>query len=102
MLRLTNSLQTELAQITATCATRAKVNLTHSCNNFLVSYQSVLDKFFGPNTPLVTLSTLTLTELEKKVDVMLTNCNTTECYRIVNYTILKLTNYLLITPKTCS
>jgi hypothetical protein len=55
-----HSLQMELAQITTTCATRATVNLTYSCNNFLVSYQSVLDKFFRTNTPLVTLSTLTL------------------------------------------
>ena len=73
----------ELAQLTTTCATRATVNLTYSCNTFLVSYQSVLDKFFRTNTPLVTLSTLTLTELEKKVYVMLTNCNTIECYNKV-------------------
>ena len=78
-----HSLQMELAQITTTCATRATVNLTYSCNNFLVSYQSVLDKFFRTNTPLVTLSTLTLTELEKRVDVMLANCNTIECYNKV-------------------
>ena len=83
MLRQTHSLQMELAQITTTCATRATVNLTYSCNTFLVSYQSVLDKFFRTNTPLVTLSTLTLTELEKKVYVMLTNCNTIECYNKV-------------------
>ncbi len=69
----------ELAQITTTCATRATVNLTYSCNNFLVSYQSVLDKFFRTNTPLVALTTLTLTELEMKVDVKLANCNTIEC-----------------------
>lgn len=75
-----HSLQMELEQITTTCSTRATVNLTYSCNNFLVSYQSVLDKFFRTNTPLVTLSTLTLTELEKKVYVMLANCNTKECY----------------------
>jgi hypothetical protein len=31
----------------------------------------------------VTLSTLTLTELEKKFDVMLANCNTIECYNKV-------------------
>lgn len=73
-------LHMELAQITTTCATRATVNLTYSWNNFLVSYQSVLDKFFRTNTPLVTLSTLTLTELEIRVDVMLANCNTIECY----------------------
>ena len=78
-----HSLQMELAQITTTCTTRATVNLTYSCNNFLVSYQSVLDKFFRTNTPLVTLSTLTLTELEKKVDVMLANCNTIDCYNKV-------------------
>ena len=78
-----HSLQMELAQITTTCAKRATVNLTYSCNNFLVSYQSVLDKFFRTNTPLVTLSTLTLTELEKKVDLMLANCNTIECYNKV-------------------
>jgi len=78
-----HSLQMELAQITITCATRATVNLTYSCNNFLVSYLSVLDKFFRTSTPLVTLSTLTLTELEKKVDVMLANCNTIECYNKV-------------------
>ena len=46
-----HSLQMELAQITTTCATRATANLTYSCNNFLVSYQSVLDKFFRTNTP---------------------------------------------------
>jgi hypothetical protein len=78
-----HSLQMELAQITTTCAKRATVNLTYSCNNFLVSYQSVLDKFFRTNTPLVTLSTLSLTELEKKVYVMLANCNTIECYNKV-------------------
>lgn len=78
-----HSLQMELAQITTTCAKRATVNLTYSCNNFLVSYQSVLDKFFRTNTPLVTLSTLALTELEKKVDVMLANCNTIACYNRV-------------------
>ena len=83
MLRQLDSLQMELAQITTTCATRVTVNLTYSCNNFLVSYQSVLDKFFRTSTPLVTLSTLTLTELEKKVDVMLANCNTIECYNKV-------------------
>ena len=75
-----HSLQMELAQITTTCAKRATVNLTYSCNNFLASYQSVLDKFFRTNTPLVTLSTLTLAELEKKVDLMLANCNTIDCY----------------------
>jgi hypothetical protein len=73
----------ELAQITTTCATPATVNLTYSCNNFLVSYQSVLDKFFRTNTPLVTLTTLTLTELEIKVDVMMANCNTIKCYNKV-------------------
>ena len=78
-----HSLQIELAQLTITCATRATVNLTYSCNNFLVSYQSVLNKFFRTNTPLVTLSTLALNELEKKVDVMLANCNTIECYNKV-------------------
>ena len=83
MLRQLITFQMELAQLTATCATRATVNLTYSCNTFLVSNQSVLDKFFRTNTPLVTLSTLTLTELKKKVYVMLTNCNTIECYNKV-------------------
>ena len=78
-----HSLQMELAQITTTCAKRATVNLTYSCNNFLASYQSVLDKFFRTNTPLVTLSKLSLTELEKKVDLMLANCNTIVCYNKV-------------------
>lgn len=78
-----NSLQVELAQIKTTCATRATVNLTYSCNNFLVSYQSVLNKFFHTNTPLVTLTSSTLMELEKKVDDMLANCDTIECYNKV-------------------
>ena len=78
-----HSLQIELAQLTITCATRATVNLTYSCNNFLGSYQAVLNKFFHINTPLVTLKTLTLAELEKKVDTMLANCHTIECYNKV-------------------
>lgn len=90
-----HNLQMELAQITTTCATRATVNLTYSCNNFLVSYQSVLNKFFRTNTPLVTLSTLALNELEKKVDVMLANCNTIECYNKVGLFITKI-NQLFI------
>jgi hypothetical protein len=78
-----HSLQLELSQITTTCATRATVNLTYSCNNFLVSYQSVLNKFFHTNIALVTLTTLPLPELEKKVDDMLLNCDTIECYNKV-------------------
>ena len=78
-----HSLQIELAQLTTTCATGATVNLTYSCNNFLGSYQAVLNKFFHTNTPLVTLKTLTLAELEKKVDTMLANCHTIECYNKV-------------------
>lgn len=94
-IKTAHNLQMELGQITTTCATRATVNLTYSCNNFLVSYQSVLNKFFRTNTPLVTLSTLALNELEKKVDVMLANCNTIECYNKVGLFITQI-NQLFI------
>jgi hypothetical protein len=68
-LETAHHLQVELAEITITCATRATANVTYSCNNFLIKYQSVLNKFFHNNTTPVGMI-LPLGELEKKVDVI--------------------------------
>lgn len=87
-------LQVELAEITTTCATRATANVSYSCNNFLIKYQSVLNKFFHNNTTPVEMI-LPLGELEKKIDVMLANCNTVGCYHRVGLFVIKI-NQLFI------
>lgn len=93
-LKTAHRLQVELAEITTACATRAAVNLTYSCNNFLINYQSVLNKFFH-NKTTPEAWTMPLEELEKKVDTMLGNCNTIECYHRVGLFVTKI-NQLFI------
>jgi len=94
-LKIAHSLQVELAEITTICPTRATVNLTYSCNNFLIYYQSVLNNFFHSNTTLTALRTLSLGELENKVDAMLVNCNAVDCYYKVGLLNTKITQLFI-------
>ena len=89
-LKTAHSLQVELAEITTICATRATVNLTYSCNNFLN-----INNFFHSNTTLTALRTLSLGELENRVDVMLVNCNAVDCYYKVGLLNTKITQLFI-------
>jgi len=94
-LQTAQKIQVELDQIKLTCATRDSANLNLSCNNFLLSYQSVLAVFFTTNATSQLQSNLSLTELEKRVDNMLSNCNVLACYNKIGLFNAKI-NQLLI------